>query len=125
MSITHYWNGSVLTVTSDSGTSAANLQGPKGDTGPRGPQGPAGVVYDVNGNIVLEGYATEQYVNDMIAAQGGGGADVDLSDYATINYVNAAIANIKIPDVSAYQTEAQVIALINANMPASGDEVSY
>lgn len=30
-----------------------------------------------------------------------------------------------IPDVSAFQTEAQVLALIQANMPASGDEVSY
>lgn len=34
--ITHYWNGTVLTVSSDSGTSSADL---KGDDGPRGPQG--------------------------------------------------------------------------------------
>lgn len=30
-----------------------------------------------------------------------------------------------IPDVSGFQTEAQVIALINANLPPSGEEVSY
>lgn len=44
---------------------------------------------------------------------------------ATKDYVDNAISGIEIPDVSGYQTEAQVIALINANMPASGDEVSY
>lgn len=30
---THEWNGTVLTVTSASGTSSANLQGPSGDAG--------------------------------------------------------------------------------------------
>jgi hypothetical protein len=40
--IFHEWNGTVLTITSDSGTSSMDLQGPKGDTGIRGPQGPAG-----------------------------------------------------------------------------------
>ena len=37
--IYHSWNGTVLTITSDSGTSSADL---KGDDGCRGPQGPAG-----------------------------------------------------------------------------------
>lgn len=40
--IFHEWNGTILTITSDSGTSSMDLQGPKGDTGVRGPQGPAG-----------------------------------------------------------------------------------
>ena len=39
--ISHSWNGTVLTITSDSGTSSADL---KGDTGIRGPQGAAGIV---------------------------------------------------------------------------------
>lgn len=39
--ITHSWNGTVLTITSDSGTSSADL---KGDMGVRGPQGVAGIV---------------------------------------------------------------------------------
>lgn len=39
--ITHSWNGTILTVTSDSGTSSADL---KGDIGVRGPQGAAGVI---------------------------------------------------------------------------------
>lgn len=40
--ITHEWNGTVLTITSDSGTSSADLKGDKGDTGIRGAQGYAG-----------------------------------------------------------------------------------
>ncbi len=37
--IEHKWNGTVLTITSDSGTSSADLKGAKGDDGARGPQG--------------------------------------------------------------------------------------
>ena len=43
--ITHSWDGTILTVTSDSGTSSADLKGTTGDTGPRGPRGLKG---DVN-----------------------------------------------------------------------------
>lgn len=44
--IYHSWNGTVLTITSDSGTSSANL---KGDDGPRGSIGPAGgTLYNVS-----------------------------------------------------------------------------
>ena len=42
--ITHSWNGTVLTVTSDSGTSSADLKGAKGDTGIRGAQGAEGKI---------------------------------------------------------------------------------
>lgn len=51
VSITHQWDGTVLTVTSGSGTSSADLkgetgeqgpQGEKGDTGTQGPQGEKG-----------------------------------------------------------------------------------
>ena len=41
--ITHEWTGTILTITSDSGTSSVDLKGGKGDTGPRGAQGPAGM----------------------------------------------------------------------------------
>lgn len=41
-SIVHGWNGTVLTVTSASGTSSADLKGEKGDAGPRGETGAAG-----------------------------------------------------------------------------------
>lgn len=51
MGITHSWNGTVLTITSDSGTSSADLKGEKGDTGVRGAQGIAGKTID-NLNII-------------------------------------------------------------------------
>lgn len=42
VSCTHSWEGTVLTVTSASGTSSSDLRGPKGDAGATGPEGPAG-----------------------------------------------------------------------------------
>ncbi len=38
-SITHSWDGTILSITSDSGTTAMDLKGKKGDTGARGPRG--------------------------------------------------------------------------------------
>ena len=43
-SATHSWNGTVLTITSASGTSSADLKGDKGDKGEQGIPGPAGSV---------------------------------------------------------------------------------
>ena len=109
--IKHSWVGSVLTITSDSGTSSANLQGPKGDMGPRGPQGPAGVVYDAEGNIIMEGYATEQFVVDLY----GG---IDLTPYATETYVNETVAEaVGNVDLADYATKAYVDAAVeNADL---------
>lgn len=42
MPIKHEWNGTILTITSDSGTSSADLQGVKGATGARGARGLTG-----------------------------------------------------------------------------------
>lgn len=64
--ITHEWNGTVLTITSDSGTSSMDLRGPKGDMGVRGPQGPAG---------------------------DGGGESVDLSNYYTKTEIDALLVD--------------------------------
>ena len=63
MGISHKWNGTVLTITSDSGTSSADLKGEKGDTGIRGAQGAPGI----SNNVDLTGYATEEFVNNAIA----------------------------------------------------------
>ena len=43
--IKHSWNGTVLTITSDSGTSSADLKGEKGDRGIRGAQGVRGLCH--------------------------------------------------------------------------------
>lgn len=44
MGISHSWNGTVLTITSDSGTSSADLKGDTGIRGPQGAQGPKGEI---------------------------------------------------------------------------------
>ena len=112
--ITHSWNGTILTITSDSGTSSCDLKGGKGDTGPRGAQGPAGVIVNPDGTIDTSQYATETYVNQKIAEIQTG--SVDLSNYYTKEQIDAkgyltehqSLANYalksEIPDVSGYLT---------------------
>ena len=59
VSATHSWNGTVLTITSASGTSSADLKGEKGekgDTGDAGPQGEKGETGD-KGEVGPEGPA--------------------------------------------------------------------
>jgi hypothetical protein len=41
-SVSHVWNGTILTITTASGTSSADLKGPQGEKGDTGAQGPAG-----------------------------------------------------------------------------------
>ena len=71
--IKHEWNGTVLTITSDSGTSSADLKGEDGKRGIRGPQGRAGVILKEDGSVDMNGYATEAYVLDAI--------EIALEDY--------------------------------------------
>lgn len=99
--ITHSWNGTVLTITSDSGTSSADLQGGKGDTGPRGAQGPAGIIVNPDGTIDTSQYATETYVNEKIAQVEAG--SVDLTNYYTKAQVDA-----KIPDITGLASQTWV-----------------
>ena len=77
MSCTHSWDGTVLTVTSASGTSSADLQGPQGEQGETGPAGADGTTFtpaspltlsDGILSIDLSSYATKQYVDDAISA---------------------------------------------------------
>ena len=90
--IKHEWNGTVLTITSDSGTSSIDLKGDRGNTGPRGPQGKAGVIYRSDGTIDMSGYATETYVDEQVVKAASGGT-VDLSGYYTSEEVDRAIQN--------------------------------
>jgi len=50
--IYHEWNGTVLTITSDSGTSSADLKGDKGDIGVRGAQGAPGCLVSPAGATI-------------------------------------------------------------------------
>ena len=113
MSITHSWDGSVLTVTSDSGVSSADLRGPKGDTGPRGPQGPGGILYNTDNEPLLDlsEYYTRAEVDELVA--NADGADVDLSNYYTKLEVNDKIANLELEaDLSSYYTKSEVDELV-------------
>lgn len=100
--ITHEWNGTTLTITSDSGTSSMDLKGATGAIGPRGPQGPAGTVTNNTGNIDLTGYATENYVDQKIADVEAG--VVDLSGYYTKEEIDNKIGNVELDD---YYTKAE------------------
>lgn len=137
MPITHEWNGTILTITSDSGTSSADLKGEKGDDGVRGAQGIPGSMatdalslggiaaaeYALKSDIskdaeTLAGKAATEYVlqadldayptEDEVAAAIKE-AEVDLTGYATEEYVNA-----KMPDVEQYATKEYV----HSNVPS-------
>ena len=99
--IFHEFNGTILTITSDSGTSSADLQGGKGDTGPRGAQGPAGIIVNPDGTIDTSQYATATYVNEKIAKVEAG--SVDLTNYYTKAQVDA-----KIPDITGLASQTWV-----------------
>lgn len=62
--ITHYWEGTKLVVTSDSGTTACDLKGEKGDIGVRGCQGEPGVsgVANLDPSLSIDGYAADAAV---------------------------------------------------------------
>jgi hypothetical protein len=71
----------------------------------------------INAVAIVENknYATTAYVDESIRQAELSGNNVDLSNYYTKDEVIAL----------GYQTEAQVIALIQANLPANAEEVEY
>lgn len=119
--IKHYWNGTILTIESDSGISSADLKGEKGDTGIRGPQGREGEgkVSSVNGrigNVVITadeiGATTQEYVDTAI---NGVAVPTKVSElendagYLTehqslTNYYTKTEVDALIPDVSGFIT---------------------
>lgn len=132
--ITHYWNGSVLTVTSDSGTSSADLSGP---TGCRGPQGRPGVIYDSNGNLYLDDIPSAEEVealsDRMTKLENSHGVtteyvstkiEAELVDYYTKEQTDAKLKDI---DLDGYATEKYVQEYVknNASGGASVDLSNY
>ena len=77
-------------------------KGDKGDTGEQGPQGERGLQGEpgVTSWNDLEDkptdLATESFVTQKIAEASLSGGDVDLSDYATIDYVGSEISKIEL-----------------------------
>ena len=93
MGSTHSWDGTVLTITSDSGTSSADLKGDKGDTGIRGAQGVKGKTGCINPELLNE-YATQEYVKVKVAEAQVAGSPVDMSAYYTKSETEEKIATL-------------------------------
>ena len=106
ISATHSWNGTVLTITSSSGTSSADLkgekgdtgaQGPKGDTGDIGPQGPKGE----KGDTGPQGPQGEQGPQGDTGPKGDTGPAGAAGTNATITGATATVdANTGTPSVT-------------------------
>ncbi len=91
--IKHSWHGTVLTITSDAGTSSCDLKGQRGAEGIRGPQGRCGVIVNSDGSIDYGGYATEEYVDfkiEMLEQE-----EPDLSNYYTKAEIDATLAEFQ------------------------------
>ena len=132
--IKHKWNGSVLTIISDSGASSADLKGQKGDTGPRGPQGPGGVIYNEQGELVLdlsEYYSrteVDELLDDVVDR-------VDLTNYATKAFVTETIASegfVTEQDLEEAMAEADVVSkdyvdteIAKAQLEGAGIDTSH
>lgn len=62
--ITHSWKGTVLTITSDAGTSSMDLAGA---TGCRGPQGRPGIIIDEKGRYIVSDLVTQEELDAIYA----------------------------------------------------------
>lgn len=92
--ITHRWDGTVLTITSDSGTSSCDLRGPSGEQGIRGPQGipgEPGSIFTETGVIDLSSFVSE--------------TELEAKGYQTADDVRALLNDA---DLDNYVTEAEL-----------------
>lgn len=87
--IYHEWNGTVLTVTSDSGTSSADL---KGDMGVRGPQGIPGSGSGTGGGDVDLSGKMDKF-GEVEVIEGLDEINVNLSNTTTFNSQGAIAFN--------------------------------
>ena len=106
------------------------LRGPQGEQGPMGPEGPAGKD-GVDGKdaepVDLTGYATEEYVQDAIKNVQVGDS-CDLTDYAKKAFVEEQIAAIEHPqydDSEVRELINEIKELIDEEKPYLADVAAY
>lgn len=123
--ITHSWNGTILTITSDSGTSSMDLKGDKGDDGARGPQGPAGdttqgSTVEIDNTLTVDGAAADAYtVGDRLAEL------QENIDNLTAADVGALPADTVIPSTSGLATETYVDNAVSTAVATKQNKVFY
>lgn len=120
-------------------------QGFQGEQGPQGPQGPQGekgedghtpvkgVDYftEADKKEMLKDYATKQYVDDGIAGaqlggvEGGGGGNVNLSNYATKSYVNNMVDEIKAVNMSTRYQPVNKKIFEGKKLAVLGDSITF
>lgn len=105
--IYHQWNGTVLTITSDSGTSSADL---KGADGCRGAQGPAGIIINPDGSIDCNGFATKEELQEAIE-------NVESSDVDKTLTKEGSAADAK--------TTGDRLAIVEAHIPVCLTQEEY
>lgn len=91
ISVSHSWEGTVLTVTSASGTSSVDLRGergPQGISGPQGIQGVQGLPGEVDYSLVYKKSEIDKKLAEL-------DIDVDLSDINLDNYYTKTEINTK------------------------------
>ena len=77
VSCTHEWNGTVLTVTSASGTSSADLKGERGDDGNDGDDG-VSCAHEWNGTVLTVTSASGTSSADLKGEKGDAGSGIDV-----------------------------------------------
>lgn len=115
MAFKHSWNGTVLTITSDSGTSSADLKGARGDDGPRGPQGAPGDASSTGSDVVID--ATLSTEGQAADAKAVGGAISDITNRISnlsAADVGALPSTTQIPSTSGLARQADVEAALEA-----------
>jgi hypothetical protein len=103
--IFHSWNGTVLTITSDSGTSSADLKGAPGDMGIRGAQGIPGSP-GADGTMVFEDLTTEQKATLKGDKGDKGDTGADGKDYVLTTADKQEIAQLALAQMPAAEEGA-------------------
>lgn len=117
ISATHSLDGTVLTITSASGTSSADLKGDKGDTGEQGPQGPKGETGTAGADGKTPEYGVDYGTPEQISDIAQKAAEILRPD---VNQIKYDLAN-KLPkspaDWESWTAEEQAAARDRMGLP--------